>query len=185
MSICVSWCRLKPYVDTHYRTLPDQPHTCVMGSSMGALISLYALSEYPQVFGGAGCLSTHWPAGGQRLVKAMGAALPKANQHRLYFDFGTTTLDELYEGYQQAMDRWVRAAGYWQGVDWLRANSRGRSILRAPGERGWMSRWPFWGNSPTLPARGLPRRQNAAACSDICILKRPCTLQALDAGFQA
>jgi hypothetical protein len=31
-----------------------------MGSSMGGLISLYAISEYPHVFGGAGCISTHW-----------------------------------------------------------------------------------------------------------------------------
>ena len=27
---------------------------------MGGLISLYALTEYPEVFGGAACLSTHW-----------------------------------------------------------------------------------------------------------------------------
>ena len=59
---------LKPFVDATYRTLPDQPHTLVMGSSMGGLISLYALEQYPHVFGGAGCLSTHWPAGGDALV---------------------------------------------------------------------------------------------------------------------
>lgn len=29
---------------------------------MGGLISLYALSEYPEIFAGAGCLSTHWIA---------------------------------------------------------------------------------------------------------------------------
>ena len=29
---------------------------------MGGLISAYAISEYPNVFGGAACLSTHWPA---------------------------------------------------------------------------------------------------------------------------
>jgi len=35
--------------------------TAIMGSSMGGLISLHGLISYPQVFGGAGCLSTHWP----------------------------------------------------------------------------------------------------------------------------
>ena len=28
---------------------------------MGGLISLYAICEYPDIFGGAACLSTHWP----------------------------------------------------------------------------------------------------------------------------
>ena len=52
---------LKPYIDENFPTLPDRDNTFVMGSSMGGLISIYAISEYPDVFGGAACLSTHWP----------------------------------------------------------------------------------------------------------------------------
>jgi len=48
---------LKPYVDRHYRTLPDRLHTGVAGSSMGGLISLYAVLKYPEVFGRAGVFS--------------------------------------------------------------------------------------------------------------------------------
>ena len=44
---------LKPWVDDHFPTLPQAEHTSIMGSSMGGLISLYALCQYPQVFGGA------------------------------------------------------------------------------------------------------------------------------------
>lgn len=51
---------LKPYIDEHYPTNPDQASTFIMGSSMGGLISMYAISEYPEVFGAAACLSTHW-----------------------------------------------------------------------------------------------------------------------------
>ncbi|MDE1928894.1 MAG: alpha/beta hydrolase, partial [Burkholderiales bacterium] len=51
---------LKPYIDAHYRTRPGRDDTFLMGSSMGGLISLYALASYPQVYGGAACLSTHW-----------------------------------------------------------------------------------------------------------------------------
>lgn len=127
---------LKPFVDAHYRTLPDRTHTCVMGSSMGGLISLYALCEYPQVYGGAGCISTHWPIGGKRLVNAMGAALPRAEQHRLYFDFGTLTVDKTYEPFQQWMDRWGQAAGYRQGVDWLMRKFEGAEHS----ERAWRAR---------------------------------------------
>ena len=110
---------LKPFIDARYRTLPGQAHTFVMGSSMGGLISLYALTERPQVFGGAGCLSTHWPAGGDGLVDYFGQVLPRAGAHRLYFDFGTETLDHNYEPFQARMDDHLRQAGYTPGRDWL------------------------------------------------------------------
>lgn len=48
---------LKPFVDKNYRTLKDAKHTFIAGSSMGALISMYALMQYPDVFGGAGIFS--------------------------------------------------------------------------------------------------------------------------------
>ena len=45
---------VKPHIDGTFRTKPEREHTSVMGSSMGGLISLYAISEYPDVFGSAG-----------------------------------------------------------------------------------------------------------------------------------
>jgi predicted alpha/beta superfamily hydrolase len=48
---------LKPFIDKNYRTLKDANHTFIAGSSMGGLISLYALIAYPNVFGGAGIFS--------------------------------------------------------------------------------------------------------------------------------
>lgn len=48
---------LKPFVDNNYRTLKDAKHTFIGGSSMGALISMYALVQYPNVFGGAAVFS--------------------------------------------------------------------------------------------------------------------------------
>ena len=108
---------LKPFIDTQYRTLPDPPHTSLMGSSMGGLISLYGLCEYPAVFGGAGCLSTHWPAVDEVILPYLQAALPAPGQHRLYFDYGTETLDALYEPHQVQVDEVLRAKGY-TAVDW-------------------------------------------------------------------
>ena len=52
---------LKPRIDRAYNVRRDRANTAIMGSSMGALISLYAIDEYPQVFGGGGMISTHWP----------------------------------------------------------------------------------------------------------------------------
>lgn len=48
---------LKPYVDKNYRTGKNKKNTFIAGSSMGGLISLYAVLKYPKVFGGAGVFS--------------------------------------------------------------------------------------------------------------------------------
>jgi len=48
---------LKPFIDKKFRTLKDSAHTFVAGSSMGALISLYAVVKYPHIFSGAGIFS--------------------------------------------------------------------------------------------------------------------------------
>ena len=48
---------LKPYIDKKYRTAKDKENTFVAGSSMGGLISLYAVLKYPDVFGAAAVFS--------------------------------------------------------------------------------------------------------------------------------
>ncbi|RQP14950.1 alpha/beta hydrolase-fold protein [Parapedobacter defluvii] len=48
---------LKPYVDSHYRTLPDKANTGLAGSSMGGLITFYGGLNYPDVFGALGVFS--------------------------------------------------------------------------------------------------------------------------------
>lgn len=110
---------LKPFVDRTYRTLSDAAHTSIMGSSMGGLISAYALAEYPAVFGGAGCVSTHWPAGEGAVIDYLAKNLPASAGHRLYFDYGTATLDALYEPHQLRMDAVMRKAGYIENQSWL------------------------------------------------------------------
>lgn len=42
---------LKPHVDARFRTLPEQEHTGIGGSSMGGLISIYAGLMYPHLYG--------------------------------------------------------------------------------------------------------------------------------------
>ena len=51
---------LKPYVDSHYRTIPEKESTSIMGSSLGGLISTYAISMYPNIFGSAGLFSSSY-----------------------------------------------------------------------------------------------------------------------------
>jgi predicted alpha/beta superfamily hydrolase len=127
---------LKPFVDRTYRALPGRETTFVMGSSMGGLISLYALCEYPRVFKGAGCLSTHWPAGDGIIIEYLRRALPLPGAHRLYFDYGTETLDAEYEDYQLQADAVMRDAGYREGVDWVTHKYPGAEHS----ERSWRER---------------------------------------------
>ncbi|WP_246022883.1 alpha/beta hydrolase-fold protein [Cognatilysobacter terrigena] len=108
---------LKPFIDAHYRTKTGPADTFVMGSSMGGLISLYALAQRPDVFGGAGAVSTHWPAAGGVSVDWFASHLPRAGAHRIYFDHGTRTLDAQYAPFQQRVDAAMPALGYRAGRD--------------------------------------------------------------------
>lgn len=55
--------QLKPHIDSTYRTLPGKGNTVIMGSSLGGLISHYAIFQYPDVFGKAILLSpSYWYA---------------------------------------------------------------------------------------------------------------------------
>lgn len=52
---------LKPWIGLNYPVVADPAAHYLMGASMGGLISSYLLAAYPEHFGGAACLSTHWP----------------------------------------------------------------------------------------------------------------------------
>lgn len=110
---------VKPFIDATYRTLPDGRHTAIMGSSRGGLISLYAICEYPEVFGGAGCVSTHWPAVEGIILPYLRERLPEPAAHRIYFDHGTHTLDALYPPLQAVVDPIMRERGFTEGSNWI------------------------------------------------------------------
>ena len=52
---------LKPFIDETYNTSSMSDNTFIMGSSMGGLISLYAIAEYPDIFSRAAAVSIHCP----------------------------------------------------------------------------------------------------------------------------
>ena len=111
---------LKPYIDENFPVLSDRDNTFIMGSSMGGLISIYAISEYPDVFGGAACLSTHWPGifslennpFPQLMRDYLLENLPPPDSHRIWFDHGTKELDAMYPDLQVQVDEVMRERGY-------------------------------------------------------------------------
>lgn len=115
---------LKPAIDARYATRREPAATVLMGSSMGGLISVYAMNEYPQVFGGAAGLSTHWVGTFQpnaavplAAFNYLRAHLADPATHRLYQDHGTTELDAIYAPYQVMVNDLARERGYVDGTN--------------------------------------------------------------------
>ena len=143
---------LKPAIDARFNVKTDRANTAIMGSSMGALISLYAIDEYPDVFGAAGMVSTHWPlvinpddkpvsdaqyeAVSSTFERYLSPALPDPRSHRLYFDHGSETLDSVYARYQDRVDAVVERRGYRQWSNTLSLSFPGQKH----NEISWASR---------------------------------------------
>lgn len=119
---------LKPLIDRRYRTRPDAAHTAIVGSSMGGLISCYAFVERPDVFGRAGCVSTHWPLGASLTIlpederpalwkSYLDRKLGQPGGRRLWMDHGDKTLDAAYPPWQRLIDADIAALGWRRGRD--------------------------------------------------------------------
>ncbi|HEY8592577.1 MAG TPA: alpha/beta hydrolase-fold protein [Sphingomicrobium sp.] len=126
---------VKPRVDRSFRTLVDRANTAVMGSSMGGLMSFYAMAEYPEVFGQAACVSMHvalaspTEQGTDHEKAATDAAeafrrylkisrmRPGAN--RLYIDHGTKTLDGSYGPYSAKLVPVLHKAAWADGPNFM------------------------------------------------------------------
>ena len=90
---------LKPYIDKHFHTLSNKENTFIAGSSMGGLISLYAVLKYPSVFGGAGIFSpAFWTADG--IDKDVNLLSSKVNS-RLFFYAGAKESDKMVPDMQR------------------------------------------------------------------------------------
>jgi predicted alpha/beta superfamily hydrolase len=111
---------LKPFIDKKYATKKDKNNTFIAGSSMGGLISMYAMCEYPKVFGGSACLSSHWPGtisvNNNPIPEAfrlyLKSKLNKIKKNKIYFDYGDQTLDAMYPKLQQKVDEMMKENGF-------------------------------------------------------------------------
>lgn len=129
---------LKPFIDFTYNVSIKKEDTFMMGSSMGGLISLYAISKYPKIFGGVAAMSTHWPVPilGEAYIGELKETLPDPKTHKIYFDYGTETLDAKYEPYQNRVDKIMEMVGYEKGKNWMTLKFEGA----AHNEASWTKR---------------------------------------------
>ncbi len=78
----------KPYIDSHYPTIPDREHTFIAGSSMGGLMSLYAVTAYNSVFSRAAALSPTVVVAPGKLDRLLRTA-PLEPGTVVYMDYGS------------------------------------------------------------------------------------------------
>ena len=109
---------LKPHIDSLYRTQPGPATTGVMGSSMGGLISLYAVAQAPDVFGIAGVFSPAFRFASEIFTEAEGMA-PRPFT-RIYMMTGALESaegerDNVYVEDHERMVATLTEAGFEQG----------------------------------------------------------------------
>lgn len=82
---------LKPYVDKNYPTLTDREHTSIAGSSMGGLMSLYAVCEYNHVFNKAACISPSFWVDKDKVLKIVESS-KLSHDTSIFIDYGSLEL---------------------------------------------------------------------------------------------
>ena len=93
---------VKPYIDKNYRTKSDRENTAIMGSSLGGLISHYAIYTYPEVFSKAGIFSpSYWVS---EKVFDYTQANPVPKDSRLYLLVGQKEGKGMYKPMQKMND---------------------------------------------------------------------------------
>ncbi len=129
---------LIPRVNAEFRTLTGPQSTAHMGSSMGGLLSFFLAVRHGEVFGACGCVSTHFPLSEAVVAQHFnfadksaepdptpyilkdiegGLAVPKGA--RLWFDYGSETLDAEYGPTHDAVRAWLIAQGLAEGGDFV------------------------------------------------------------------
>ena len=144
---------LMPRVNAEFRILTGAENTSVMGSSMGGLLSYYLVKNHSDVFGACGCVSSHFAFSAADITSIAddGAGIADATPYiqrdiqngdsipdgvRLYFDYGTETLDTSYESDHIPIRAWLLEQGLIEGQDFQMRKYEGA----AHSEAAWRAR---------------------------------------------
>lgn len=96
------------YINKHYRTKSNRKNTFIAGSSMGGLISMYAVLKYPKVFGVAGVFSPAFWAGPQVMndIRLKG----KKVKAKIYFYAGKQEGETMVPGMLKAFEEMIKVS---------------------------------------------------------------------------
>ena len=114
-----------PFVEEKFDISLNNKNLGIIGASMGGLSALNALIEHPDLFGFAGCISTHWvgikpleyfllPFVGKidgdddtanAIISYIEDNITNIDDQKIYFDHGTVGLDSLYSTPQRRVNK--------------------------------------------------------------------------------
>jgi len=116
--------KIKPFIDSNYKTHPGRENTAVGGSSMGGLISFMIAWKYPEVFSKAICMSPAFKINQVDYVKEVKSSNEEKKDIVLYIDNGGVGLEETLQPGIDEMLQTLKEIGYEEGKDfvWIKDN---------------------------------------------------------------
>ncbi|WP_276504303.1 alpha/beta hydrolase-fold protein [Terrimonas pollutisoli] len=127
---------LKPFIDKNYRTVKNKANTAIAGSSMGGLISLYAVLKYPRIFGAVAVFSpAFWVA--PKIFDDIKAKGKKVNS-KIYFFAGKLEGERMVPDMLKAYEAMSKVS-----------KSKMQAVIRDDGkhnEATWRKEFPLFYN---------------------------------------
>lgn len=109
--------KIKPFIDSNYRTLTDAANTAVGGSSMGGLISMMCAWEYPDVFAKAACFSPAFNINDIDYIRVVKNYSGEKKKLLFYIDNGGKGLESLLQPGVDSMINALIEKKYVEGID--------------------------------------------------------------------
>jgi predicted alpha/beta superfamily hydrolase len=122
--------RLKPHIDSRYRTSPDRLRTSIFGASMAGVMAGAIFVEGQDVFGRGACMSPNWPIYNKDMIDIPElpglwsdyfAQVGAPAKRRLWLDHGTRMMDAGMAPHQEAITKRLVSLGWRPGRN-LKAN---------------------------------------------------------------
>ena len=129
--------KVKRFIDSTYRTMPDREHTMVGGSSAGGLISFMLTWEHPDVFSKAICMSPAFKFRDIDYVKVVRETKEKKDVF-LYIDNGGVGLESQLQPGIDEMVAVLKAKGYKEGKNFVFISDPAAKHFEAD----WAKRFP-------------------------------------------
>jgi predicted alpha/beta superfamily hydrolase len=116
--------RLKPLIDTRYRTLPGRLDTAIFGASMAGVMAGAIFVEGQKSFGRGACMSPNWAIYDERMIDHPQllsiwpdyfARLGRPAGRRLWLDHGTQMMDAGMAPHQIRIARRLARLGWRRG----------------------------------------------------------------------
>jgi len=143
--------RLKPFVDTHYRTRPGRLDTAIFGASMAGVMAGAIFVEAQQAFGLGCCMSPNWPIYDVRMIEHPQlvslwpdyfARLGAPAGRRLWLDHGTEMMDAGMGPHQDRIAQRLAELGWRRGRNLeTRVYQAGHAFAETAVQMGEMLAW--------------------------------------------